>query len=220
LQSALSTAKDAFFDGELQKDTTANPKTLKRLGTALSRIVAGKSPKASSNAASNDGFGVLKVSAVGDGIFCEEENKALLDTSDFVPPLEVKTGMILVTRCNALLSGIGRACLVEKTRSGLMLSDKTLQLVPDEDIIYRDFLLQGLRRAPYREFVERSANGTEAKNITQDTLRAAPFWVPSLKQQKMVTERLKSFGQAIKLASQNCRSLLLLRDSLTNAMTS
>ena len=103
------------------------------LGTALSGIVAGKSPKASSNAASSDKFGVLKVSAVGDGVFREEENKELLEASDFISSLEGKPAMILVTRCNALLSGIGRACFVEQTRSGLMLSDKTLRLVPNQE---------------------------------------------------------------------------------------
>ena len=105
---------------ELQKETKAEPATLRNLGEALSNIVAGKSPKAASNPASAEEFGVLKVSAAGDGVFIEDENKALLDPLDFVPSVEVKLGMILVTRCNALLSGVGRACLVEKTRPGLM----------------------------------------------------------------------------------------------------
>jgi type I restriction enzyme S subunit len=216
LQFAISTAKDAFFDDELQQSTGKNSETLKRLGNALSGIVAGKSPKSSSNPASNDEFGVLKVSAAGDGVFCEEENKALLDASDFVPSLEVKPGMILVTRCNALLAGIGRACLVEKTRPGLMLCDKTLQLVPNDELVDRDFLLQGLRRDPYRGFVERSANGTEAKNITQETLRAAPFWIPSLSKQRAIVERLRQFAAALIAAQKQRTSLERLRSTFIN----
>lgn len=216
LESAISTAKDSFFDDELQKNTQGNSETLKRLGNALSGIVAGKSPKSSSNPASNDEFGVLKVSAAGDGVFREEENKALLDASDFIPSLEVKPGMILVTRCNALLAGIGRACLVEKTRPGLMLCDKTLQLVPNEELIDRDFFLQGLRREPYRGFVERSANGTEAKNITQETLRAAPFWIPSLSKQQAIVERLKQFTAALIATQENRASLEKLRSTFIN----
>jgi type I restriction enzyme M protein len=216
LESAISTAKNAFFDDELQNNTERNSETLKRLGDALSGIVAGKSPKSSSNPASNVEFGVLKVSAAGDGVFREEENKALLDASDFVPSLEVKPGMILVTRCNALLAGIGRACLVEKTRPGLMLCDKTLQLVPNDELVDRDFLFQGLRCDPYRGFVERSANGTEAKNITQETLRAAPFWIPSLSKQQAIVERLRQFAAALVVAQEQRSSLETLRSTFIN----
>ena len=175
LALAVSTAKDVYFDDELRRNTAAHPNSLQKLGIALLGIVAGKSPKAASNPAAENEFGVLKVSAAGDGVFVEAENKALLYPSDYVPALEVKKGMILVTRCNAVLSGIGRACLVDRTRPGLMLSDKTLQLVPDENLADPEFLLQGLRREPYRGFVERSANGTDAKNITQETIMDAPF---------------------------------------------
>jgi hypothetical protein len=145
LYKDLIIKKDAFFDDELRKNTTTNPGTLKTLGYALSRVVAGKSSKTASNHALIGEFGVLKVSSVADGEFREEENKALIDSFDFKSQYEVQPGMILVTRCNALLSGIGRACIVETTRTCLMLSDKTLQLVPNEKLIDKDFLLQGLR---------------------------------------------------------------------------
>jgi type I restriction enzyme S subunit len=218
LHMSLLTARGAFFDDELKRGTEKVPGSLKTLGSALSSIVAGKSPKASSSPASEDGYGVLKVSAAGDGRYVETENKALLDPQDFVPDLEVKPGMFLVTRCNALLSGIGRACLVERTRPGLMLSDKTLQLVPNEQTVDKGFLLQGLRSEPYRGFVERSANGTEAKNITQETLRAAPFWLPSIEVQRRVAEQLESIGKGISAAASNLHNLERLRDSMSNTI--
>ncbi len=218
LHVSLLTARRAFFDDELKQGTAKVPSSLKTLGSALTSIVAGKSPKASSSPASEDGFGVLKVSAAGDGRYVETENKALLDPKDFVTDLEVKPGMFLVTRCNALLSGIGRACVVERTRPGLMLSDKTLQLVPNEQTVDKGFLLQGLRSEPYRGFVERSANGTEAKNVTQETLRAAPFWLPSLEVQRRVAEQLESFGKGISAAASNLQNLERLHDSMSNTI--
>ncbi len=214
---ALETARDTEFDDALNRDAASVPENLKRLGDVLCRIVAGKSPKAASHPAPQDGFGVLKVSAVGDGEYREEENKALLDKTEFNPDLEVQPGMILVTRCNAVLSGIGRACVVKQTRRGLMLSDKTLQLVP-ADSVDHDFLLQGLRREPYRGFVERSANGTEAKNISQETLRAAPFWVPSLKRQQAIAGRLKHFAKAIRSAQAQVSSLAELRAAIIKSV--
>ena len=212
----VNSSRNVFFDEALGEGINKKPNSLRKLGDALAGIVAGKSPKSSSAPATENEYGVLKVSAVGDGEYCEAENKALLDPKDFDADYEVKPGMILVTRCNALLSGIGRACLVEHSRSGLMLSDKTLQLVPESRVIDRDFLLHGLRREPYRGFVERSANGTEAKNITQETLRAAPFWIPPLDEQKRIVAELGRFSNALKATATNATRLGTLRVSLIN----
>jgi restriction endonuclease S subunit len=99
-----------------------------------------------------------------------------------------------------------------------MLSDKTLQLVPNEQTVDKGFLLQGLRSEPYRGFVERSANGTEAKNITQETLRAAPFWLPSIEVQRRVAEQLESIGKGISAAASNLHNLERLRDSMSNTI--
>jgi type I restriction enzyme S subunit len=212
----VNTSRNVFFDEALREGINTKPYSLRKLGNALAGIVAGKSPKSSSAPAPEDEYGVLKISAVGDGEYCEAENKALLDPEDFNADYEVKPGMILVTRCNALLSGIGRACLVEHSRPGLMLSDKTLQLLPESRIIERDFLLHGLRREPYRGFVERSANGTEAKNITQETLRAAPFWIPPLDEQKCLVAELGQFSNALTAAATNATQLGAVRVSLIN----
>jgi len=216
LVDTIVNARDRFFDDELRKAETRSPETMKNLGAALVKIVAGKSPKASSEPAAKGEYGVLKVSAAGDGRYVESENKALLIAADFEPSLEVKPGMILVTRCNAVLSGIGRACVVERTRPGLMLSDKTLQLVPNE--ADTGFLLQGLRSEPYRGFVERSANGTEAKNVSQETLKASPFWLPPIAVQRRVSSRLTEFAQAAESASLNLRNQTQIRTAITNTV--
>lgn len=216
LREQVAATCDIYFDGALQNGTKKNPTSLKKLGDALVKIVAGKSPKCSSNPAGENEFGVLKVSAAGDGEYRQEENKALLNDKDFNKDFEVQPGMILVTRCNALLSGIGRACRVDQTRPGLMLSDKTLQLVPNPQLVESDFLLYGLRRDPYRGYVERSANGTDAKNISQETLRAAPFWIPGLNEQRQVVEKLRDFSTALKTSETTASNLRVLQVSLIN----
>lgn len=83
LQKSILSARDTFFDDELSKGQKRSPDTLKNLGAALVKIVAGKSPKASSEPATNNEYGVLKVSAAGDGRYVETENKALLSADDF-----------------------------------------------------------------------------------------------------------------------------------------
>ena len=108
--------------------------------------------------------------------------------------------------------------MVDRTRAGLMLSDKTLQLVLDESIAAPTFLMQGLRSNPYRGYVERSANGTEAKNISQETLRKAPFWLPALSEQKKIVRRLNVYSNSIEAATQNLARLSTLRGSLIEGL--
>ena len=216
LHTSVLKAKDFFFDQELNTGTANAPQTIQNLGAALKKIVAGKSPKASNMPASLGEYGVLKVSAAGDGRYTETENKALLNPNDFDSSIEVKTGMILVTRCNAVLTGIGRACAVEQTRPGLMLSDKTLQLIPNDEIVDKIFLLQGLRSEPYRGFIERSANGTDAKNVSQETLKASPFWLPPISVQTRISQRIDEFAKAASAISKNIGRQREFRETLTN----
>ncbi|MBL3592989.1 MAG: restriction endonuclease subunit S [Synergistaceae bacterium] len=207
LVSDVRNAQAVFFDSRMKADS-ANQALL---GNALQTIVAGKSPQGASRPANDDEFGVLKVSAVGNDCFVETENKALVKQADFNDEYEVKTGFILVTRANALPSGVGRPCVVKNVRPGLMLSDKTLRLVPNEETVFERFLYQNLLSRNYRKYVETAAGGTEAKNISQDRLKKAPIWLPSLETQQAVTKTLLSFDQTIERAEaslDNSQSML------------
>ena len=169
----------------------------KTVGDAILRVIAGKSPQGSSNPANDDEYGVLKVSAVGEHGFVERENKSLINQSGFNPELEVRADFLLVTRANANRSGVGRACVVAATRTGLMLSDKTLRLVDNPKRVRQRFLLQALKSRECRRHIEAEANGTEAKNISQVKLKNAPIWLPSLEEQDQVLEVLSCFDASI-----------------------
>ncbi|MFN1616960.1 restriction endonuclease subunit S [Vibrio rotiferianus] len=175
----------------------------KMLSDALSGISAGKSPNAQSQPAKNNEKGVLKVSAVGNGVYIQEENKSLINESDFNPKFEVKVGFILVTRANANPSGIGRPCYVRETREGLMLSDKTLRLIPNSTVVRDRFLFQSLRTKRYRKYIESVAGGTEAKNISQARLLKAPIILPSLVEQSKIEKKLLQYDESI-LDAKNC----------------
>jgi len=215
-QSSLITearsAQSVFFETRKKADS-ANQALL---GDALQTIVAGKSPQGASRPANEDEFGVLKVSAVGNDCFVESENKALVKQADFNDEYEVKPGFILVTRANALPTGVGRPCIVKNVRPGLMLSDKTLRLVPNEESIVERFLYQNLLSRTYRKYVETAAGGTEAKNISQDRLKKAPIWLPSLGTQETVTKTLISFDQTIERAEASLENAQLMLRALNS----
>ena len=209
LVAELQRYQAVFFENEKKKD----PNNRVKLRDVLEDIIAGKSPKGLSRPATEDEFAVLKVSSVGDGQYVQTENKVLVNQSDFKPQYEVKKGFILITRANALVSGVGRPCTVSKTRKGLMLSDKTLRLIPKAAVIRERFLYQLLRTKEYRAYVESVAGGTEAKNISQKLLFAAPAWLPPLHQQDILVKKLISLDNAI----NESQSILLKLAALKTA---
>ena len=168
----VETAKQTAFFGLVKPKMGAAGCAL---GDVIDDIVAGKSPVCGSEPARNGMYGVLKVSAAGYDGYHDDENKELLDPKDFQSEFEVQPGNFLVTRANALRSGVGRACIVEKTRRGLMLSDKTLKLLPKSSCITPRVLLECMRLPDCRRYIESAANGTDAKNISQGKLRLAPM---------------------------------------------
>ena len=193
-----------------------NSDSIIELGDALEDIVAGKSAKGMSRPATESEYGVLKVSAVGKEAYVEMENKALVSDKDFRPEYEVETGFVLVTRANALPSGVGRPCLVERTRKGLMLCDKTLRLVPKSGVTSERFLYQNLLSRRYRGHVESVIGGTEAKNISQARLRKAPIWNPPKDIQEQIVESLMIQDHAISAAENNMVSAKAVLKSLIN----
>jgi len=121
-----------------------------------------------------EGPAVLKVSAVGDWVFREEENKSI-SAKYFEPASEVRVGDVLFTRANADVTGVGRSCVVSSCRNGLMLSDKTWRahLHPNfSDCGYALVAISKGRR--FRAHVEKVLAGTDAKNISQQRLLSAP----------------------------------------------
>ena len=200
--------------GRFRPESVAGMARNTQLGNALNNIVAGKSPQGASRPANDDEFGVLKVSAVGNDCFVETENKALVKQAEFNVEYEVKPGFILVTRANALPAGVGRPCIVKSVRSGLMLSDKTLRLVPKEESVIDRFLYQNLLSRAYRKYVETAAGGTEAKNISQARLKKAPIWLPSLEIQKSVAKVLAIFDQTIEHAEASLENAQLMLKAL------
>ena len=114
---------------------------------------------------------------------------------DFVVPLEyeVKSGDLLISRSNTT-ELVGAVVLVKSTRPKLMLSDKTLRLVPRVELATVEFLDLCLRSTRARQFIEGNSTGASSsmKNITQDTIRNIPIVLPPLDEQRTVAARLAS----------------------------
>lgn len=188
-----------------------------QLASWVERIDAGRSPRATSEPASDTELGVLKVSAVGRNIFVPAENKRLLDPADFRSGDSVHEGDILLTRANAVVDNVARPCKVDREFPNLMLSDKTLRLVPRDGYPGR-VLLAALSARSYRAYVREVVNGTEAKNISQAKILAGP--VPSLAASdiQLVANALLTLDVAMAAATSEIDGLVVLKSSVLAAV--
>ncbi|MFE8923370.1 restriction endonuclease subunit S [Streptomyces rochei] len=144
----------------------------------LEGIEAGKSFTCLPRPAEDDEWGVIKVSAMTWGEFRPEENKALpperVPNSDY----EIQSGDILVSRANTV-DYVGAPVLVGPTRGKLLLSDKSLRLIPKSNVD-PNWLIHVLSSLPVRAYYSESATGTSdsMRNISQKVVRSAKIPIP------------------------------------------
>ena len=142
-----------------------------RLGDLLTGIEAGRSFTCEPRRAEYDEWGVIKVSAMTWGEFREEENKAVPGGRKIDPRHEIHPGDVLVSRANTE-EYVGAPVLVRSCRRGLLLSDKSLRLVP-KSWVDKEWLVQLLASPLVRRQISMTATGNQdsMRNISQRDLR-------------------------------------------------
>ena len=127
---------------------------------------------------------VLKLSAVTYGVYQPNENKAVLDESQYNPKIEVRTGDLLMTRKNTL-ELVGACAYVHETTPRLMLPDIVFRLDVKE-CYDKQFLWALLSHPDQRQRIQRIAGGTNTSmvNISKERLCNLPMVVPPLALQR------------------------------------
>jgi len=97
-------------------------------------IEQGVSPQCDNFSAGHDDWGVLKVSAVKNGVFFEDENKQLPANIQPERRYEIKSGDLLITRANTPQL-VGAAAVADSPRPKLMLCDKIFRIAPSSDLL-------------------------------------------------------------------------------------
>ena len=169
-----------------------------RLRFIVTRIEQGWSPEAPSIQPDSDEWGVLKLSAVARGRFDESAAKRL--PPDVKPRLglEVHAGDVLLTRSNTPHL-VGDACVVDRVRPMLMLSDIIYRLAVRPDLIDGSFLVSFLTLPVGRVQIESDARGTSASmvKISQDHIKNWWIPVPPIDEQRSIMTALAGQTQTI-----------------------
>jgi len=196
------------------------------LGEVLVSIDAGKAIKTPGEPAQEGELGVLKISAITWGRFRPMENKAVPPGFEAGSIPRVCGGDLLITRANTV-DLVGAVAIAEDLYPNLLLSDRTLRLVPEERSADSRYLMYALRSPWARRHIEGRATGTSGsmRNITQETIRGSPIPLPPLPEQRRIADILdradavrRKRQEAIKLTEEFLRSAFLemFGDPVTN----
>lgn len=161
------------------------------LGEVLERIEAGKSFSGDGRSATPGEWGVIKVSAMTYGQFREGENKAVRADTAFSENAEIKPGDLLLSRANTR-DYVGASVLVDNCRPRLLLSDKSLRLIPTE-AVDRRWLWYALQSPTSRQYMSNASSGVKAgmRNVSQASLRAMPLSIPPVAEQCRIVAALE-----------------------------
>ncbi len=151
----------------------------------------GWSPQCESTPAPKGEWGVLKTTAVQDGYFLEDENKALPSALSPKPELEVKSGDLLMT-CAGPRSRCGVICHVPKTREKLIFSGKIYRFRPNAEHVEPKFLTHLLRTAELKEKIDEIKTGISESgmNMTRERFFALPVRLAPLAEQTRIAAKL------------------------------
>lgn len=141
-----------------------------RLNDVIKKLSPGKSFAASSQPAREGKFGVLKVSAITQGVFKPEENKELPDNLSFPIDYEVENGDLIISRANTQ-ELVGASAIVRNSPRGLLRSDKLWKVVLHKEPKINVYFLWALLNTPkLRQEIGNRSTGTSSsmRNISQD----------------------------------------------------
>ncbi|QGA52274.1 restriction endonuclease subunit S [Pseudomonas brassicacearum] len=185
------------------------------VGGVLLGIDAGWSPNCPEEPPSAGEWGVLKLSAITSGQYNSAEAKRLPSNLKPIPSLEVHAGDALLARANGVAEFVARTVVVEETPSLLMLSDKTLRLVPDQSRLLTGHLVRAMAFEKTRQQIGGMLNGSSGqKNISQRQICKLMICLPSVLEQSTGDTRVNEINKHLKTESLSLGKLFELKVGL------
>lgn len=170
---------------EMFGDPVSNPKgwMMIPLKECLTGIDNGQSFICSNQSRHYEWPAILKLSAVTYGEYRPDENKALLNISQFIKSAEIHAGDLLFTRKNTP-DLVGMAAYVYHSPSNLMMPDLIFRLNTKENCA-KIFLWQLINHSLFRSKIRSIASGTakSMSNISKERLLKLKIYLPPIELQ-------------------------------------
>ena len=170
----------------------------------IAKFDAGVSVNGGDRPATEDEWGVLKISAVTEGMFRPEENKVIDGIERDRANLNPKRGHLIMSRANTP-ELVGASAYIHTDHPNLFLSDKLWQFEPRDEVEFSMRWLGFLLSSPaYRKRMADVATGSShsMKNISQENVRQMVLPVPPLDEQCRIAQLLSEWESAIGKSKQ------------------
>ncbi len=201
---------------EMFGDPVSNPKgwQLVPLGECVTTIDNGKSFVCSNETRKNEWPAILKLSAVTYGEYNSNENKALLDSSQFIENAEVHSGDLLFTRKNTP-ELVGMAAYVYSSPAKLMMPDLIFRL-NTKDNCSKIFLWQLINHELFRKNIQNIASGSakSMSNISKERLMQLVIYLPPIKLQNHFAAFVEQTEKTKTTISKSLQQLETLKKAL------
>ena len=184
------------------------------LSNCLLSIENGKSFVCSNDMRQEENPAILKLSAVTYGVYQQDENKAILDSSMFVKSAEVHKGDLLFTRKNTP-ELVGMCAYVNDTAPNLMMPDLIFRLNTNEKI-NKIFLWKLINHEFFRGKIQNIATGSakSMSNISKERLEKLAIILPPLHLQNDFAALVERVDQQKRTVQQSLEKLELLKKAL------
>jgi type I restriction enzyme S subunit len=176
-------------------------------------VEQGSSPQCDNFPAGAENWGVLKVSAVKNGRFWENENKHLPTEIPVERRYEIRNGDLLITRANTPQL-VGAAAVARAPRKKLMLCDKIFRVVTTCDLL-PDFLVFISLGTRIREMCAEASHGTSQSMANLKTEEIKRWLIPAAPlpvQEAAIKELSAAREQAAALTAAIDDQLMLLAE--------
>lgn len=199
-------ALNGLLGGRLEPAGLPRGWSMRPLADLVSEIGAGKSFKCLERPARSDEWGVIKVSAMTWGRFDERENKTVMSPEQINPNYEIRPGDLLLSRANTV-EYVGAAVYVERCRTHLLLSDKSMRLRPVANVDPR-WLGLALGCASVRTQIVEGATGTSdsMRNISQVKVGGLRIPTPPTERQTELADKWSNLSSQLDSAAQILRA--------------
>lgn len=184
------------------------------LSNCLLSIENGKSFVCSNDMRQEENPAILKLSAVTYGVYQQDENKAILDSSMFVKSAEVHKGDLLFTRKNTP-ELVGMCAYVNDTAPNLMMPDLIFRLNTNEKI-NKIFLWELINHEFFRGKIQNIATGSakSMSNISKERLEKLAIILPPLHLQNDFAALVERVDQQKQPVQQSLEKLELMKKAL------
>ncbi|WP_135609400.1 restriction endonuclease subunit S [Methanococcoides sp. AM1] len=221
----LRTQADEFSHQLLQSvfmemfgDPVKNNKgwNIEKVEDAVLSIEAGWSANGEQRRHTLNEYGVLKVSAVTQGIFLPEEHKAIKENTELKKVVIPERGDVLFSRANTL-ELVGATCIIKKDYPCLLLPDKLWKIKVDTKVVTPVFLKFVLSHPAIRAEISKKSTGTSGSmyNISMKKLKSINITIPPIEIQNKFTNIVDRIEQIKDNQKQSSEEISTLFNALT-----